>query len=350
MARSRIAGDDLTGVDPDPHLQPGVGAELGLEHGYLLPKLERRANSAQRVVLAHRRDAEDGHHLVADEVLDRAAVALDRAGCQLEKARHHLAQRLGVEPPGKLGIGDHVAKQDGNRLARLDRDVGRERRTARPAVVVAVRVRCATPSADTCGLRGPQPRDGRGRRRGRGRRQVKRGILMEDRLLELLQRLAWVETELVDKRCPCVLVGGERVGLAAGAVEGQDQQPAQILAKRMLAHERFQLAHRLGVTAECQVGLQALLERDQAQLLETADLVAGKRLVLEISKRRAAPERERFAEHETRLLRGASCQQSAALFEQALEPLNVKGPRFDAEHVSGRPRLQDGLAEHLAQV
>ena len=42
--------------------------------------LDRRPNRAQRVVLVDLREPEDGHRRVADELLDRAAVALeDRA-------------------------------------------------------------------------------------------------------------------------------------------------------------------------------------------------------------------------------------------------------------------------------
>ena len=63
------AGDDLAGHDADPSLQ----AELGQRVAHL----RRGANRSQRVVLVHRRHAEDRHHRVADELLDCAAVALD---------------------------------------------------------------------------------------------------------------------------------------------------------------------------------------------------------------------------------------------------------------------------------
>ena len=53
---------------------------------------------------------------------------------------------------------------------------------------------------------------------------------------------------------------------------------------------------RLGVTADCQICLQPLLQRDQSQLLQPADLVAGEHLVLELRERRAAPQPERAAE------------------------------------------------------
>lgn len=43
---------------------------------------------------------------------------------------------------------------------------------------------------------------------------------------------------------------------------------------------------------ERQIDLEPLLERHEPQLLEAADLVAGRRLVLEIGERRPPPERQ----------------------------------------------------------
>ena len=75
------AGDHLAGVDADPELEPRAvaGLELVVQLGEPVPQLGGRAHGAQRVVLVHHRDAEDGHHRVADELLDRAAVPLDIA-------------------------------------------------------------------------------------------------------------------------------------------------------------------------------------------------------------------------------------------------------------------------------
>ena len=68
---------------------------------------------------------------------------------------------------------------------------------------------------------------------------------------------------------------------------------AQPLACRMLSYERLELGDQRGVMTEREVGLDAVLERDQPQLLEPRDLVLRERLVGEIGQRRPAPERER---------------------------------------------------------
>ena len=82
------AGHHLAGVDAHPQLEPrAVGAfELLVQLCEAVAELRRGAHRAQRVVLVHGRDAEDGHHRVADELLDGAAVPLDDRLRRLEVA------------------------------------------------------------------------------------------------------------------------------------------------------------------------------------------------------------------------------------------------------------------------
>ena len=82
------ADDDLAGVDADPSLETVLrdrGAHLrGCTH------------RAQGIVLVGYRDPEDGHDRVADELLDRATVALDDRAQILEVAAHARPHRLGI--------------------------------------------------------------------------------------------------------------------------------------------------------------------------------------------------------------------------------------------------------------
>ncbi|MDP9244286.1 MAG: hypothetical protein M3O77_04295, partial [Chloroflexota bacterium] len=57
------ARDDLSGANPDTAFDPELREAL--------PHLERRAAGTERVVLVRARDAEDGHHCIADEFLHR---------------------------------------------------------------------------------------------------------------------------------------------------------------------------------------------------------------------------------------------------------------------------------------
>ena len=118
----RIPGHDLAGVDPDPRLE--VHVAVAVELGDALVHGDGRAHRAQRVILVHHRHAEDGHDLVADELLHGAAVCLDRRGGALEEDEHQVPQRLRVEPAGQLGVRHEVAEEDGDRLAAFDRASG----------------------------------------------------------------------------------------------------------------------------------------------------------------------------------------------------------------------------------
>ena len=109
-------GDDLAGVHADADVELDAVAEL-----------DRRAHGAQGVVLVQLRNAEDGHHRIADELLDRAAVSLDRGPRGVEVASHHGTRRLRVETLGAGGRARHVAEQHGHGLPLLTRRVARRR-------------------------------------------------------------------------------------------------------------------------------------------------------------------------------------------------------------------------------
>ena len=77
------------------------------------------------------------------------------------------------------------------------------------------------------------------------------------------------------------------------------------------------------VATERQLGVDPLLGRDEPQLLEPVDLGAGEVLVGEIRERIAAPETKCRVERRERLGRPALGVRPPALFEQALEAVDV---------------------------
>ena len=113
--------------------------------------------------------------------------------------------------------------------------------------------------------------------------------MQEDRLLEALKSLARVEAELVAQCRARFLHHGERVRLATRPVQGEHQQLSQPLAQRVVPDERLQLGDRLTVSTDREVGLQTMLERDEAQRFQPKDLVVREGLVAEVRQRRAAP-------------------------------------------------------------
>ena len=137
-----------------------------------------------------------------------------------------------------------------------------------------------------------------------------RALLAEDRAVERLQLRAGLDAELLDERPARVVVGRERLRLAAAAVERQHQLPAQPLAQRVRADERLELGDQLGVRAELEIGCDPLLEHAEPQILEPVDLGLRERLRLEVGERRAAPQVERLAE-QRRLARPARADRAS---------------------------------------
>jgi hypothetical protein len=165
---------------------------------------------------------------------------------------------------------------------------------------------------------------------------LERRILAQDRLVEVAQRAAGLDSELLDEDRPRFLIRLERLRLPPGTVEGEHQLSAEALAVWVLAHERLELADERRVAAGGEIGVDPVLEARQAELVEPGALRLGETSLRDIGERAAAPERKR---------RGglAGC-------DERLEALEVELARVDAKPVTGRLRLQAVLAQQLAQL
>jgi len=113
-------------------------------------------------------------------------------------------------------------------------------------------------------------------------------IVLQNRPFELLQRWAWLDTELVDEQVTCLPVDVERISLPPRAVERQHQLSAEALVERMLADEHLKLPDEFDVAANSEVGFDPTLERAEAKLFEAENLRLNGRLVHDIGERRAA--------------------------------------------------------------
>ena len=114
----------LAGQHPGPEAQ--VGADVGAERPDRPDEIEGGADGPLGVVLVGHGRAPDGHHGVADELLDRATVAADDLAGRVEVARQDLAHGLGVAALGQPGEVDEVGEQDGD-----DTPLGRRGRCER---------------------------------------------------------------------------------------------------------------------------------------------------------------------------------------------------------------------------
>ena len=136
--RLALAGHDLARVHARPERERH--RQLLAERRQPLADLGHCTHGPQRVVLVRHRDAEHGHHRVADELLHRAAVPFHDQPDLLEVAAHRAPHRLRVEPLPERGRACHVAEDDGHRLPHLAwRRHRRQRRAAGPAEPEPVR-------------------------------------------------------------------------------------------------------------------------------------------------------------------------------------------------------------------
>ena len=101
---------DLTGDDPGPGAQRR--ADLLTEELDRLDQLQPGSDRAFGVVLTGHRDAPDRHHGVADELLDRTAVAIDDRLRPLEVVTEQVANVLGVSGLRERRVADQVDEED----------------------------------------------------------------------------------------------------------------------------------------------------------------------------------------------------------------------------------------------
>ena len=146
-------------------------------------------------------------------------------------------------------------------------------------------------------------------------------------MLELLERPPRLEAQLVHERAPRVLVGLERLGLTAGAVEGEHELRAHPLPVRVRRREPLELADQLRVAAERQVGVEAVLDRGQAQLLQPGDVGLERGLESEVAERGPAPEREGARERRRGRLGPAGAKLRPRIAHRVLEAMEVEPRR-----------------------
>ncbi len=165
-------------------------------------------------------------------------------------------------------------------------------------------------------------------------------------MLELAERCARLDPELVDERPTGGLVGLERVGLATAAVERQHQLSAQPLAKWVVVDELFELGDQLGARPEEEPGLDQVLERRGAKLFEPSRLERGERLEGEVGERLPAPQSECLLE----LLDAILPLRGTALARQPLEASEVDLLGRDVQEVPAAVRDEDSRSQCAAKL
>jgi len=123
-------GDDLAGVDADPQLQAQPVGPLELAVDLAQGRLHRQGgvDGPSRIVLVGDRAPEEGHHRVADKLVDSPAALSDLLDQTAKAGRGDVADLLGVELLGDPGKADDVGEEHGDRPPLLDAEDRRHRR------------------------------------------------------------------------------------------------------------------------------------------------------------------------------------------------------------------------------
>ena len=145
-------------------------------------------------------------------------------------------------------------------------------------------------------------------------------------------------------------VVAECLGLPARAVEREHQLAAQALTQRVLPNERLELAHQASVIPERQLGLDPLLDGDEAQLFQSRNLRLGEPLVRELSQRRAAPQAQRLPQLGSRAPGITARERAPSFGKQRLKPADIGLARLGLQHVAAPVRHQTPVPQHPPQV
>ena len=146
--------------------------------------------------------------------------------------------------------------------------------------------------------------------------------------------------------CARRLVGVERLLLPPRPEVRKHQETAEPLAIRVLRGQPGGVGNHVVVRAELDLGLDAILERRQPELVEPRDLPLEEALVREVGERRSAPERQRVAEG-GRALGG---RQRPRIVDEPLEAAGVDHARLRAERIPAGARLDRLLPERVPQT
>ena len=172
--------------------------------------------------------------------------------------------------------------------------------------------------------------------------------------MQLAQRLAGLDAELIHVAGAGGLEGRQRVGLPSGAIQRHHLQLDQALLEGMRDHQRLQLAQQLAVAAQFEVELDPLDRRGEARLLEPRALAIKQLVHAHSLERRSTPHTERLLDCRPRGLESTGRACLLRPVERRLPAVNIARAGTQLQDVAARPPDQPvcvaaRLRERLAQ-
>jgi hypothetical protein len=134
------------------------------------------------------------------------------------------------------------------------------------------------------------------------------------------------------------LVDPQGLHLPSAAVQGQHQLRLERLPQRMFSRQRLELRHDPRGPPARQLGVDAQLVGNQAQLPQPLRLGTRPVLVSELRVRAAPPQTQPLPQHPRRPSRVAPRQAGPSRRHRLLEACDIERLVAHLEHVAGRPR------------
>ena len=164
---------------------------------------------------------------------------------------------------------------------------------------------------------------------------------------------AGLQAQFPGHDAPRVLVGGQRVGLPAAAVQAQHQLRVELLLQRVGGDQLAQFRHDLAMPPQVQIGVDPRGEGLPPLVFEGGNLAVAQQRRRHVSQRIAAPQPERLAEQAGRPHPVSGLGGGMAARGQHAELADIQLVVGDADQVTGRPgldQLRPGRAQRRAQA
>ena len=172
--------------------------------------------------------------------------------------------------------------------------------------------------------------------------------------MQLAQRLAGLDAELLHEPRAGGVEGLQRFGLSSGSIQRQHLQLHQALLEGMRDDQRLQLAQQLAVAAQLEVKLDPLDRRGQALLLQPRPLAIKQLVRAHSRERRSAPHTERLLDRRPRGLQPTGRSVPPRPAERRLPAVDIARAGTQLQNVAARSTDQPlciaaRLRQRLAQ-
>ncbi len=125
----------------------------------------------------------------------------------------------------------------------------------------------------------------------RGAELEQQRVLIDDPLFQALGGFGGIDAELLDETVTQPAVGAQRLGLALRPVQGHHELARESLPEGMRHRQRLELADCLEVPPGGEIGVEAHLQDEQAQLLEAGDLRIEDGVAVDVLEGTSPPQR-----------------------------------------------------------